>query len=351
MSAELWQPCTSATTAMYYKLAFDEYAEATSDQPWMPDFQGHDFSFRGMPGIEAAAASGAGHLLSFKGTDTLPAIGWIEAYYGGSPADELIGTSVPATEHSVMCAGGEECEIDTFRRLLNLYPKGILSVVSDTWDFWKVVTEILPDLKDVIMARDGKLVIRPDSSPKTPVEIICGDPDAPMGSPEYHGLIYWLYRIFGGTKNSKGFIELDSHIGAIYGDSITLAYQEEILARLKAMGYASTNVVLGIGSYTYQYVTRDTHGIAIKATAIAKDRDNIIPIFKDPKTDNSGKKSARGLLAVNRIEGVYQLTQNATPEDARECAFRVAYHAGKLGLHQSFSEVRKTLRDHVGGLR
>lgn len=340
LSSEVWHPCTTATTSMYYRIDFDRAANTTSDALFMTDFQGHDFSFRGMSGIEAAASSGAAHLLNFKGTDCLPALGWIDEYYPGTDPSELLGTSVPATEHSVMCAGGEATEIETFRRLLRIYPKGILSVVSDTWDFWKVVTQILPELKDEIMARDGKLVIRPDSG--DPVKIICGDDKAEPGSPEHRGLIRCLYESFGGTVNSKGFIDLDPHIGAIYGDSITLQRQSEILAGLKDDGFASTNVVLGIGSYTYQYVTRDTHGLAIKATAVGTDEQDVVPIFKDPKTDTSGKKSARGMLAVDLVDGEYVLAENVDRERAANCAFETVFD-GKLVRRQSFSDVRNVV--------
>src|SRR5690606_3285764 len=137
------------------------------------DWQGHDFSMRGMAGLEAAELSGAGHLLSFTGTDTIPAIDFMEKYYNANSDNELIGGSVAATEHSVMSMGQNNAEQDTFERLITeVYPSGIVSIVSDTWDLWKVLTEYLPNLKDKVMARDGKVVIRPDSG--DPVDIICG---------------------------------------------------------------------------------------------------------------------------------------------------------------------------------
>jgi len=342
LSAELWGPCTSATTAYLYRKNFDTYAALTSDLDFMPAFQGHDFSFRGMWGVEAASMSGAGHLLSFLGTDTLPAISWIGKYYPGSDNGTL-GTSVPATEHSVMCAGGKENELETISRLLDLYPKGILSVVSDTWDFWHVVTDILPKLKNKIMAREGKLVIRPDSSPKTPVEIIIGDPEAPVNTPEHKGLIRCLHAIFGAEKNSKGYLELDSHIGAIYGDSITLHYQEEILRGLECMGYSSTNIVLGIGSFTYTYNTRDTHGIAMKATAVGGSDGVMCPIFKDPKTDKGSKKSHKGLLAVVKNDGGYECLQDTQGSVEGDCLKTVWYN-GDFTCRVSFEQARAQLR-------
>lgn len=339
LSAEMWHPCTSATTAFLYKRQFNKYAKETSDSMFMVDFQGHDFSFRGMPGPDASAVSGAGHLTSFLGSDTCISIPWIKAHYP-VPDNCMLATSVPATEHSVMSAGSQEEELETYRRLIeDLYPTGIMSIVSDTYDFWKVVTEYLPQLKDKIMARDGKVVIRPDSSPKTPVEIICGDPDALEGTPEYKGLCQCLYEIFGGTTNSKGYIELDTHIGMIYGDSITFSYQKQILEGLKSKGFSSTNVVLGIGSYTYQYVTRDTHGIAIKATAIKKGTE-AISIFKDPKTDNGTKKSARGFLKVTKEDGNFVLHQDVTEEEEQTGELQLVYRDGELLKLTSFQEIR-----------
>ena len=112
-----------------------------------------------MSSNETARLSGAGHLLSFYGTDSLSTLGWIDRYYGG----DYVAGSVPATEHSVMCAGTATIgEKDLFSRILDLYPNGIVSVVSDTFDLWAVLTEFMVDLKDKIMKRDGKLVVRPD---------------------------------------------------------------------------------------------------------------------------------------------------------------------------------------------
>lgn len=349
MSAELWGPSTSATTSYLYRRNFDAYADATSDQAFMPDFQGHDFSFRGMFGLEASSMSGAAHLLSFKGTDTLHARNWIMRNYGMREYFDMrdwnpgLGTSVPATEHSVMSAGGEENEEETFERLITLYPKGILSVVSDTWDFWSVVTQILPRLKDKIMARDGKLVIRPDSSPKTPAEILCGDPDAAPGTPESKGLIECLYEIFGGEVNSKGYRQLDSHIGAIYGDSITLELQEVILRRLKEKGFSSTNVILGIGSFTYQHVTRDTHGIAVKATAVIL-RDGVCrPIYKAPKTDSGSKKSLRGFLSVHKETDKFRVMEHESPSPMEGDRLELVWENGTFMRTQTFEEIRGIL--------
>ncbi|MCU0756498.1 MAG: nicotinamide phosphoribosyltransferase domain-containing protein, partial [Xanthomonadales bacterium] len=210
ISAVVWGPSTSATLANRYRQVFEHYAERTGAPRDFVRWQGHDFSFRGMYGVEAACISGAGHLLSFTGTDTVAAIDFLEQYYGADCEQELIGGSVPATEHAVMCAGGKETELDTYRRLITeVYPTGIVSVVSDTWDFFAVITDILPQLKADVLGRDGKLVIRPDSG--DPVAILIGDPAAAVGSPEHQGLIELLWEIFGGTLTERGYKQLDPH--------------------------------------------------------------------------------------------------------------------------------------------
>jgi len=648
LSAEIWKSITSATTARIFRKTFDEYAALTSDQDFMPPFQGHDFSMRGMSGVEDAMMSGAGHAIFFQGSDTCPVLEFVDRYYPNHPDDEtLLVTSVPATEHSVVCASGNDKELLT-RLLTETYPSGILSYVSDTWDLWSVVTKTLPALKDIIIARDGKLVIRPDcyaedtqiftekgwvffseltedtkvaqilddgsyemifptayidqpytgpmhhvadmkgkidllitpnhrmilqqegkervvaveklkqqgnafqkmtrsaparsdtakrltdierlkiafqadgshasntpksiafsfskqrkidrlisllknlsfdysvydlkdgrtafrvfveedllpknfgwvdttqltkewcqdfieelsywdatrrsitrfkfdttneevvkvvelialsagygvliscasdnrkdifndvftahilkdnsvggqswtnkvvpysgrvycvsvptgkilvkrnrstmvcgnSSPKTPYEIICGDVEADTGSPEWYGLARCLYNIFGGEVNSKGFIQLDSHIGMIYGEAISPDMQLRILKGLETLGFSSTNIVMGIGSYTYQYVTRDTHGLAMKATCIVKDGETI-PIFKDPKTDTGSKKSAKGYLNVEMDEsGEYYLKQECESPEGSE--LELVYLNGGLLQIQTFTEIRAT---------
>lgn len=296
LSNVLWHPMTSATIAYQYRKLLEGYAAKTSDMADFVKWQGHDFSMRGQTSLESSMVSGGGHLLSFTGTDTIPAIDFLELYYGADAAKELIGGSVPATEHSVMCLGGQKTEFDTYKRLITeVYPSGIVSIVSDTWNYWEVLDKTVRSLKDTILARPGKVVIRPDSG--DPVKIICGDPESsdPLAR---KGTMQLLWEIFGGTVNSRGYKQLDAHIGVIYGDSITLDRCLKICSELERQGFASTNMVYGIGSYTYQYVTRDTFGFAMKAT-YGEVNGQPKEIFKDPLTDGGVKKSAKGLLRVN----------------------------------------------------
>ena len=368
LSAGVWHPSTVATLAWKLRRTFEEAARETGGALEGVDFQCHDFSYRGQVNREAAMASGAAHLLSFKGSDGVPAVPWVNYYYPGED-NGLIAASVPATEHSVMCLGGEETELETFRRLLKKFPTGILSIVSDTWDFFKVLTEYLPALKDEILARDGKLVIRPDSG--DPADIICGTlrtkklnfsdeyvanlleqypglEQETAVAPEEKGAIEILYDIFGGTENEAGFIELDPHIGLIYGDGMFEARIRDINERLAAKGFASTNWVAGIGSYSYQMVTRDTFGSAVKATfGIVDGEDRNVQ--KNPKTDDGTKKSAKGRLAVlSMANGNLYLVQEATDDQIANSLLKPVWEDGKFLREYSFNEARENLKRTTG---
>jgi nicotinamide phosphoribosyltransferase len=187
-------------------------------------------------------------------------------------------------------------------------------------------------------------VVRPDSG--VPEDILTGDAAAPEGSAAREGLIGCLWKIFGGTVNAKGFRELDSHIGAIYGDSITEQRAGEICRRLEAKGFASTNVVLGIGSFTYQYVTRDTYGFAIKATW-ARVNGEARELYKDPATDSGVKKSARGMLVIVNNNGVIEmrdgLDEKQRSAEGRDLLVPV-WHEGRLLQRQTLESIRARVR-------
>jgi nicotinamide phosphoribosyltransferase len=341
LSTCIWMPCNSATIAKRYRTILDQYAEETSSIPDFVNWQGHDFSMRGLAGIEAAMTSGAAHLLSFSGTDTIPAIDFLETYYNADSDKELIGGSVAATEHSVMCMGMNTGELATFDRLVSeVYPNGIVSIVSDTWDLWRVLDEYLPALKDKILARAGKVVIRPDSG--DPIDILCGNPEGKHPT-EIMGVVESLWHTFGGHINEKGYKELDAHIGAIYGDSITIDRATQICERLKAKGFASTNVVLGIGSFTYQYNTRDTFGFAMKATYGEVNGEGR-EIFKDPVTDDGTKKSAKGLMKIEKKDGVYVLIDQVSWEEERQGELREVFRDGRLLVDDSLGKIRRRVR-------
>ena len=342
LSNIIWLPCNSATIARQYRKILNQFAQETSDELEFVNWQGHDFSMRGMAGMEAALMSSSGHLLSFTGTDTVPAIDFLEKYYGANSDQVLVGGSVPATEHSVMCMGTLVEEVETFRRLIEeVYPEGIVSIVSDTWNLWTVLTDYLPKLKETILNRKGKVVIRPDSG--DPGDILCGNPNSTV-QVEQKGVIQLLWEVFGGSINQKGYKVLQPCIGAIYGDSITLDRAELICQRLKQNGFASTNVVLGIGSFTYQYNTRDTFGFAMKAT-YGEVNGVGRAIFKDPITDDGTKRSAKGLLKVVLEGGQYKLIDQVSWEEEETGALRPVYRDGQLLMDTPFAEIRQRVLD------
>lgn len=342
LSCMLWKTCTSATTARKYKQIGLRFAKETGVDTSFVQYQNHDFSYRGLSCVQDAAMTGMAHLINFVGTDSISAIDALEEYYNADAEKELIGCSVPASEHSCCCMGGKEGEFETFKRYITeSYPTGIVSLVSDTWDYWQIVTDFLPRLKEIILKRDGKVVIRPDSSPKTPYEIICGDLDAPVGSAEYKGTIECLWETFGGSVNEAGYKVLHPTIGCIYGEAITPTLAKKIFEGLKAKGFASSNIVYGIGSMSFTLTTRDHHSFAIKATA-GKINGKTIEIFKDPKTDGASiKKSARGFISVTKDDtGEYVAKDQVSWEESENCELKEVFRDGKLLIETSLQDIR-----------
>lgn len=398
MSTQIWKPMTSATIALQYRKILEKWSEKTCDNNSHIDFQGHDFSMRGMAGLDSAMSSGAGHLLSFKGTDTIPAILWLEKYYNANSNEEIVGCSIPATEHSVaetniieiqdmlqrrelnseisnsiaeLSLGTnfdsrEAAEILYLNRLLDVYKSGFFSYVADTYNLWDVCTDILPILKDKIMNRNGRVVIRPDSG--DPCDIICGLNSKYIGGfmvdsierkrllhegsqyieQQMKGVIELLWDTFGGTINEKGYKVLDPHIGCIYGDAITLERAEEICQRLESKGFASSNIVFGIGSYTYNMNTRDTFGFALKTTyGVVNDKELLL--YKDPITDDGTKKSQKGMVSVIEKDGVITYIDNLSKydkfayQDIQQELLQPVFIDGKLIKETSLKEIRQKL--------
>lgn len=346
MSTTIWGGINSATIANVFARTRDKYLDLTCDDASMRMFLNHDFSYRGMFGNEAAMISGSAFLLSSCGSDTISAVDFLEEYYDANSDREMVGVSVPATEHSVACAGGQDGEEETLLRLIrNVYPTGILSFVCDTWDYFHFINATVRNNREEIKKRDGKLVLRPDSSPKTPLEIICGDKTLEdKNSPEYKGSLELLWDIFGGSINSKGYKVLHPSIGLIYGEAISMDLYDRILSTMKDMGFAASNLVVGIGSYSFQYQTRDSLKQAIKATWVQMNGEGV-EIFKDPKTDNTGKKSARGLLRVDKtMEGDYVMTDRCSWEQEDGGVMRVIFENGELKNQTTLTKVRESLR-------
>jgi nicotinamide phosphoribosyltransferase len=335
---KVWNTCTVASNSYRIKKAVTQFAEETCDDSSHAKFQVHDFGYRGTSSEETAALSGAAHLTSFLGTDTVPAVSMIQKYYKG---EWPIGLSVPASEHSVMSSYTKENELAAFKNMLELYPKGIVSIVSDTYDFWNVMINFTEELRLQIESRDGKVVFRPDSG--NPPDIICGDLGAVEGSPERIGALEILWQKFGGTTNSKGYRVLNPKVGLIYGDGIYFDRMIEILSRMKEMKFATSNIVFGIGGLLLQNFNRDDLGFAIKATyvEVGEERRSIV---KFPMTDK-GKKSHSGKVALRKnISGFYTV-DNLT--DDSDSFLEDVFLDGKLVRETSFQEVRARIGDEL----
>lgn len=365
-SSANWLPSTSATTAYYRKKLIEPTAEATSDVPNLAAHMCGDFSLRGHTSIEAGLISGAGHLLSFDRTATIGANLLLKKYYAAD--GEVPGMGTPSLEHSVVEQGvawfkhkiaegslpeymmpyinkammdgtwevnlvAEMCFI--LHLITTVQPTGMMTYVADTYDYWGVVKKVLPTIKDAIMARDGCFSLRPDSG--DPIEII------ETTLPE-------LLKTFGCTVNSKGCRVLPRQIRMIYGDAITAEITKEVCHWCVGQEISLENLAFGIGAFTYQYVTRDTRGFAIKATDCIHDEFGELPIFKAPKTD-PGKKSPRGAVAVLKdCRGCYCMVDQLTVRDAVNFPGNVMVKLmenGEMFNQEDFYTIRKRLEAEV----
>lgn len=433
LSTELWKPMTTATIGRTMRNLVNVFAEETEGNLDNTDYQLHDFSLRGQSGIESSAACGAGFLLNSKGTDNIPAISFINQYYGTGYSDDFnVANSVPAGEHSVTTLGiqinkksiskedfGKSnhedldslflhlAEIEYVEEIIKKFPTGIVSYVADSYDYFSFLDDVLTDewIKESIMARDGKFVVRGDSG--DPVDIIAGikipdysqienfgvaesdavyssipDEDIQSGvfetvyqykgnirkvyyevfcknneidsviignnskytlTTEEKGTIEKLWDIFGGETNSLGYKVLDSHIGMIYGDGITEERALEILTRLRNKGFASTNIVFGMGSYSLNMLSRDDLGTAIKATSAVVNGERVA-IYKDPKTD-SQKKSAKGLLKVSKnSSGVFILEDDVSEAEEATGELQTVWKDGKFIKTVTFPKVIENMK-------
>lgn len=328
---KIWNTCSVATYSHILKgMMF--HGQLFTGFNGNLDYQVHDFGYRGCSSEETAALSGAAHLINFKGTDTVPALRLIDEFYAPTSEQIVIGSSVPATEHSVMCSFGMENEIKAFEHMLNKYPTGIISIVSDTYDLWNVIDTILPALKEKILERNGKVVIRPDSG--DPYQIICGDENE-------RGLMVRLAELFGYTINSKGFKELNPKIGMIYGDGMYKDKIQQILEGMHAKGFATNNLVFGIGGLLLQQHNRDDLGMTSKASWLMRENGETMDLRKTPKTD-AAKISLGGKLKLviknDIIPYFYETTNINSPS---ECVMQNVFNDGTLLVDEPFYLIRE----------
>ena len=346
LQSELWKPCNHATIGnMYYKIAKYWY-EKNVDSDIDPRMAFADFGMRGMSCMNEAVRCSAAWLLSANKTSSIPALPYIDKYYDADCSTNKIGLGAVSTEHSVMGANyaldGDE---RTFvkRMLTELYPNTSFSMVSDTYDYWNMVNNIIPSLKDEVLSHNGKLFIRPDSGDQYETVV---------------NTVLSLWDNFGGTLNTKGYKVLDPHIGVILGDGCTQNIVKKIWKELDRLGFAANNVIFGVGAFCFTAIfegdkmivnTRDTWGVAMKAT-YGKFGDKELMIYKDPKTDTDNlKKSHKGLVFVERDGDNFKYTDgllNGTYVEYRkthEFALRPVFIDGNMFNRESFTTIRERL--------
>lgn len=332
---KIWNTCTVATYSYELKQMLLKYNGETADNEDCIPFQIHDFGYRGCSSEETARLSGAAHLINFLGSDTVPAVDLAFKHY---EAKNPIGVSIPATEHSVMTCYGRD-EIAAFNKLLDLYPKGPLSVVCDTYDLYHCILSVCCDkeLHARIMERPGKLIFRPDSG--NPEHVLLGNPNGET-TQEKLGVYRLLDIHFGGsTINTKGYKVLNSNIGVIYGDAMYKDRIERILEGLKGMQFSSDNFYAGVGGLLLQQHNRDDMAFSMKASQVMTYNGSPRPLIKDPKTDPS-KKSQGGRFKVIKVDGFYTTVNNAIPEDIYPDWLITMYEDGWI-KNTTFSDIRK----------
>lgn len=346
LQTEVWPMCAYATVGWEYHKVAKKYYEMTA--PGADPFMAMaDFGFRGMSCLEDATRCSASWLLSFNKTSTIPALPYLDDYYDAQCAENKIGLGAVSTEHSVMAANfaidGDEISF-VKRMLTEIYPNTSFSMVSDTYDYWNMVNNIIPACKAEILAHNGKLLVRPDSGDMVSITI---------------GTIQKFWDEFGGTINEAGYKVLDPHIGMIYGDGCTLNKVTEIYETLAQLGFAATNVVFGVGAFCFHalfapdnkftVLTRDTWGMAMKATHGVFGGQSV-PIFKDPKTDEGGlKKSQKGCCMVSlQTDGSFICTDGYDEwvPDQYTCLQPIFYNSKLINV-PTFQEARARLYPEV----
>jgi nicotinamide phosphoribosyltransferase len=315
--SNIWAPCTLATLSREIKILCKHYLELTSDTIAPLDFMLHDFGARGTTSPESAGICGAGHLVNFKGTDTLRAIETAMDYYHSG----VCAYSVNATEHSIMTALGKEGEKQVVRNLLAKYPDGILSIVIDSYDYENFITTIALELKEGILAREGKTVFRPDS----------GEPVSTTLR-----VLELLNNVFGSYRNHKGYLVLHDKVGVLWGDGIKYDGIRNILHAMKNNGWSAQNIVFGMGGGLHQDMTRDTQRFAFKSSAQCRN-NRWYDIFKQP-TDTS-KMSKGGKQYLYFISNQWVTESKIFPQFQNK--LQTAFKNGQLIIDQNMYDIRE----------
>lgn len=318
---QVWYPSTVATQSRAMKQIITDYLIKTGD-PSLAEFKLHDFGFRGVTCPEQAAIGGAAHLANFKGTDNIPGIMLARKFYH----EQMAGFSIPAAEHSTITSWGREHEVDACRNMLEQYPSGLVATVSDSYDIFNCCANIWGGvLKDQVLARDGVLVVRPDS----------GEPPIVVNR-----VLDILGEKFGFTLNSKGYKVLHPKVRVIQGDGIDFKMLDLILNAITKNGWSTDNLGFGSGGGLLQKLNRDTQRFAFKCSSVVVGKQHR-DVYKQPITDN-GKRSKAGRLKLVRQHGPEGDVLATVPQsDPREDQLQFVFRNGEVLINQTFAEIRE----------
>lgn len=291
---QVWYPTTVGTLSREIKKVLVSYLKKTTSYDSegvksIASFMLHDFGFRGVSSVESAGLGGSAHIVNFLGTDTVVGILLAQEFYN---TENPLAFSIPASEHSTITSWTEPFEVKAFENMLDQYPTGLVACVSDSFDIIRACRDYWGTaLKEKILSRDGRLVIRPDS----------GDPVQTLKQ-----VFHILWDKFGGAINEKGFKVLDSHIRVIQGDGVNYESIIEILDMMVKEGFSVENIAFGMGGSLLQKVDRDTQKFAFKCSSIVIDgeeievRKNPIEINERGERVTSFKKSKGGRLKYSQ---------------------------------------------------
>lgn len=365
ISCSVWHMCNAASLSREYFKTSKRAAEVTGASDIWLGIANHCFAARGHRGEQDSMDSGMGHLLFSFGTDTLWAIDGMEDYYGANSDEEFIACSVNAFEHATATQriayyrdhlGFSNYQLEAEEESIkdvceNLYPKGIVSYVADSEDYYGIISS--PNIKEAILSRTEdsnglcKFVWRPDSSPKTPLEVIVGDPEAHEGSMEKKGSLQILWDIYGGTVNELGFKVLNPKVGLIYGEAIDIELQNNIYEAMIEKGWCVSNLLCGVGSWGFlDRSSRDSFSQALKGTHSEVNGIGV-SMQKNPKTALNSKKSAKGLLRVELENNQYVLHDQQTPEQEQQGELKTVFLDGELVRETTLAEIRQRIKESL----
>jgi nicotinamide phosphoribosyltransferase len=338
----IWYSTTISSNGYYCKKLMKKFLYETSDDNNELSFKLHDFGYRGVSSEETAGIGGMSHLVNFMGTDTTAANTYANEYYNSEDEYKMYGYSIPASEHSVACSFGKDHEEEYFLNMLEQYPTGLVSIVSDTYDVFNFVKTMGTKHKEKILAREGTVVFRPDSG--EPVEVNMK-------------LVDILWNVFGGTYNNKGYKVLNPHVRLIQGDGIDIDMIEKILSTAKTNGYSAENWVFGSGGGLLQKFDRDTQKFAIKASYGTRRVEGShgyitqeFDLVKTPATSKS-KRSKAGILKLHKTDDGFMTISSVSETKAQFNSYvdelEIVFENGEIKRYQSFDEIREIANNQL----